>query len=120
MPKRKQISYAQAQLPFRGAATRLVQDPLKREWQALTSAGVLAVLLMAVYGYCVVNSIAQVSLRETAFKESRTLAAERATLEGRLLDTERGITVAYARTLGFQEGHEKVFVTRQTALSYGE
>jgi hypothetical protein len=71
------------------------------------------------YGYCVVNSIAQVSLRESALKESRALAAERATLEGTYLNESRGITLAYARAEGYQDSTNKVFVIRQAALSYG-
>jgi hypothetical protein len=118
MTKRSKVSYAQAPLPFAGSQTRLIQDPLKREWQALSAVGAIAALLLITYGYCVVNSIAQVSMRESALKESRVLAAERATLEGSYLNESRGITLAYARAEGYQDATNKVFVTRTSALSY--
>ena len=119
MTKRTKVSYAQAPLPFTGSQTRLIQDSLKREWRMLTTVGVVAACLLVAYGYCVVNSIAQVSLRESALKESRSLAAERATLEGTYLNESRGITLAYARAQGYKDATDKVFVTRTNALSYG-
>lgn len=118
MAKRRRISYAQKQLPFDGTGNRLIQEPLKREWQLVTAAGVALIVAALFYGYTVVNSIAQVSLRESALKESRTLAAEIATQEGVYFEKTRGITLQYARQSGYQEPDDRVFVTRQWALSY--
>ena len=116
MPKHR-ISYAQKQLPFSGAARPLI-EPLRRERMiVLLSLGALFVTAL-VYGYCVVGSIAQVSLRESARTELKALTAERAELEGTFLEKTRGITLEYARTLGYQEAKEKVFVTRPSVLSY--
>lgn len=117
---RKRISYAQKQLPFSGTGTRLVAEPLKREWRAVTIAGAAFLIVALAYGYTVVNSIAQVTLRESAYQASRTLAAERAGLEGQYLEKTRGITEVYARRIGFETPRERVFVTRFPALSYSD
>jgi len=115
MTKKNKISYAQKELPFNGEA-RALKHPLTCEWQALTAATLILIALVLVYGYSLVNSIAQVSLRETALKESRALAAERATLEGTFLAKTNGITEEYARSLGYQDVGERIFLSK--ALSY--
>ena len=117
MPKRR-ISYAQKQLPFAGAGTRPLAEPLKREWTAVGIAGAALLTVSMVYGYCVVNSIALVSLRESARSELKLLAAERAQLEGTFLEKTRGITLEYARSIGYTDAHERIFVTRPSVLSY--
>lgn len=118
MPKRNRVSYAQRALPFSGTAERIVADPLKREWLTVYAVGGLVLLSSILYGYAVVNSIAQVSLRESALKEVRLLTATRASLEGQLLAQTSGITEEYARSLGFRDTHERVFVSLPRALSY--
>jgi hypothetical protein len=118
MTKRNKISYAQQALPFDGTGARALQAPLKYEWRAVGIAGASVLLIAIAYGYCVVTSIAHVSLREAARAESRTLAAERATLEGTYFEKTRGITLEYARSLGYTSASEKVFVTRSNTLSY--
>ncbi len=115
MTKKHKISYAQKELPF-AADTRAIRNPFTREWHALTVAALILIALVLVYGYSLVNSIAQVSLREAALKESRALAAERATLEGAYLAKTNGITEEYARALGYQDVDERIFLSK--ALSY--
>ncbi len=118
MPKRFKISYAQRALPFDGTRSRTLREPLKREWQALSISGFLLLSVMLFYGYSVVNSIAQVAARESALKEVRVLAAERAVLEEQYLAKARGITEVYATRRGFSEPTERVFVTRAAPLTY--
>lgn len=118
MPKRNKISYAQAALPFAGSTTRRIQEPLRLEWRLVAVAGAVVLATALMYGYVVVASIAEVSLREAARTESKTLAAERASLEGTYFQKTRGITLEYARGLGYTDSTNKVFVTRATALSY--
>lgn len=120
MPKRNRISYAQKSLPFAGETRRTIAEPLRREWTVVTVAGVLVVFVSILYGYAVVNSIAQVSLRESALKEVRTLTAERASLEGQFLAKTSGITEEYARTLGYRDPKDRVFIAVPQALSYAE
>lgn len=119
MPKRNKISHAQQALPFTGTS-RLVAEPLRREWLFVTSAGACVLVAALCYGYLVVHSIAEATGRESALKESRALAAERATLEGDYFEKTRGITLTYARALGYRESQDKVFVARTEALSYRE
>jgi hypothetical protein len=120
MPKRNRISYAQKPLPFAGESRRMLVEPLRREWTAVTVAGALVLTVSVLYGYAVVSSIAQVSLRESALKETRVLTAERALLEGEFLSKTSGITEEYARSLGYRDAHERVFVTMPRTLSYAE
>lgn len=117
MPKRTKVSYAQRQLPFSGSAERALKEPFKIEWRVIAVSVALLVVLVVAYGYALVNSIAQVSLRESVLKETRALAAERATLEGTYLSKTGGITEKYARTLGYQDVGERVFISK-AALTY--
>ena len=117
MPKRKLISYEQRELPFNGASGRVIREPFGLEWKVLSIVGGVLLLLGLVYGYALVNSIAQVSLRESALKEVRALSAQKATLEGAYLAKTGGITEKYARTLGYQDVGERVFI-QKTTLSY--
>lgn len=117
MTKRQKVSYAQKQLPFAGES-RVVVAPLRREWRAVTLAAAVGMVCSVLYGYAVVNSIAQVSYRESALKEVRTLTTARGTLEQAYLVKTSGITEAYARTLGYSDAQEKIFVSRPGTLSY--
>ena len=116
MPKRTKISYAQKELPFNGA-TRAIREPFTLEWRVVGALVALLLVLVLLYGYALVSSIAHVSLRESALKESRALAAERASLESQYLAKTGGITEKYARTLGYTDVGERVFLDR-AALSY--
>lgn len=118
MPKRNTISYAQAQLAFSGTDRRAVRQPFEREWRVVYVAGACLLAVSLVYGYAVVSSIAEVSLRESARKEVRTLTALRGTLESEYLAKTNGITETYARTLGYRDPVSRVFYERPTALSY--
>jgi hypothetical protein len=120
MTKGNRVSYAQKQLPFAGESRRAIAEPFKREWLAVTIAGAAVLTVSILYGYAVVNSIAQVSLRESALKETRALVATRASLEGEFLAKTSGITEEYARSLGYRDSHERVFVTLPRTLSYAE
>ncbi len=116
MPKRTKISYAQKELPFNGT-TRVLRNPFTLEWRVIGALVAVLSVLVLIYGYALVSSIAHVSLRESALKESRAIAAERASLESQYLAKTGGITEKYARTLGFTDVGERVFVEK-AALSY--
>ena len=120
MPKRNRVSYAQKALPFANSERRVIAEPLRREWFAVSVAGACVLAFSLLYGYVVVNSIAQVSLRESALKEVRLLTAERASLEGTYLAKSSGITEEYARRLGYSDSKNRVFVALPRALSYAE
>lgn len=120
MPTRNRVSYAQKALPFTNSARRAIAVPLRREWFAVTVAGAIVLVVSLFYGYAVVNSIAHVSLRESALKEVRLLTAERASLEGTYLAKSSGITEEYARMLGYADTRQRVFVALPRALSYAE
>lgn len=119
MPRRH-ISYAQKGLPFAGQGARAIADPLKREWFAVYLMTAFVLVSSIAYGYGVVQSIAQVSIREAALKEVRLLTAERASLESALLAQTSGITEEYARTLGFRDTTNRVFVSLPRTLSYAD
>lgn len=117
MTKKNKISYAQKPLPFAGQS-RVLAEPLKREWRAVSIATALVLVLSVLYGYAVVSSIAHVSYRETARKEVRALTTERGSLEQAYLVKTSGITETYARTLGYRDPQERIFVARPETLSY--
>lgn len=117
MTKKNKISYAQKPLPFAGQS-RALAEPLKREWRAVSIATALVLVLSVLYGYAVVSSIAHVSYREAARKEVRALTTERGSLEQAYLVKTSGITETYARTLGYRDPQERIFVARPETLSY--
>jgi hypothetical protein len=117
MPKRQKVSYAQKSLPFVGQG-RTVAPPMRREWRAVALAGASVLVLAVLYGYAVVSSIAHVSYRESALEEARLLTSERSTLEGAYLAKTSGITEQYARSVGYRDASDKVFISEQRTLSY--
>ena len=104
-------------LPFRRREAGVLSYATELERRIFFSAGAALAVLVVLYIYFVVASIAHVAARQELLSKISAAQAEVGTLETAYFKKTAGITESYAEELGFVTPSKNVFVERDAALT---
>lgn len=117
MRSNRRISENQIALPFRAGERGILALATPFERRIVGAVGVLLTLLVVLYIYLVVASIAHVAARQELAGKISVATVAVAKLETSYLAKTQAITETYARSIGFVPPARQAFVERNAALT---